>query len=46
MKYVNAVVVVIVVFLPFLSSAADKAATKPPELKTSQGSANLHRRST
>jgi FKBP-type peptidyl-prolyl cis-trans isomerase len=36
MKYVNAVVVIIVVFLPFLSSAADKAATKPPELKTSQ----------
>jgi len=36
MKYVYALVVVVVAFLPFLTWSADKAATPPPELKTFQ----------
>ncbi len=36
MRYVYGWVVVVAAFLPFLSWSADKAATPPPELKTSQ----------
>jgi len=36
MKYVYALVVVVVAYLPFLTWSADKAATPPPELKTFQ----------